>query len=95
MRDFSKVENPEELLFMIGMRPVRQLLFIRYTSSEDEYISVPAVIDESRHKVADNYKVTLKSLIPGFGKQHFYQSDLARMIQDGHVQVYRRTNFQD
>jgi hypothetical protein len=91
VRDFSQVEDPSKLLFMVPMRPVRQILFLRYTSSEDDPVEVPAVIDEERYKVVDGHKVTLKSLLPGFGKEHFYQSDLCLLIRNGTVKVYRQT----
>jgi len=85
------VDNkPEEFLFLIQLRPVRTVLFISYTSSNDESVLVPCEIIEDRYKVKDRYKVTMKSIYEGFEQSHFYQSDLMSLIKDGSIKVFRR-----
>jgi len=37
------------------------------------------VINESRYKVEEGYKVTLRALKPEYGQDHFYQSDFDTM----------------
>lgn len=36
---------------------------------------VECVIDETRYKVSDNYKVTFRAIDPVYGREHFYISD--------------------
>lgn len=76
------------VMFLIPMRPIHTIFFISYTSGEDKTILVPAVIDESRYKVKEGYKITLKSIYESFGSESFYQSDLKKIIEDGHVQMF-------
>ncbi len=78
----------ENLLFIVPMRPIRTILFISYTSSDDEPVEVPAKITEKRYKLENNYKITLQSVYEGFGQRHFYISDLNSLIKKGIVKVY-------
>lgn len=78
----------ENCLFMTPMRPVNQIMFIRYKSSSDPEVTVPCRIDEDRYKIEDNYKITLKCTYPQFGKEHYYMSDLAQLIDQGHIELY-------
>lgn len=78
----------DNILFLVPMKPVRSLLWIHYTSSDDEEVLVPAKICESRYKVSEGYKITLKSIYPRFGKESFYISDLTLLIKNGTVQIF-------
>ncbi len=60
---------------------------ISYTSSSDEEILVPALINEDRYKVEDEYKITLQCIYEGFGSQDFYVSDLNSLFTRGHIQI--------
>jgi hypothetical protein len=42
-------------------------------------------IDEARHKVIDNYKITLKKVDSQESFHHFYVSDLDSMIESGQI----------
>lgn len=81
----------ENLCFLVNMKPIRSVFgMFSYTSSGDPDILMICKIDESRYKVADNYKITLKSIeqIKGLhGSEHFYISDLQSMIRSGNVSV--------
>lgn len=77
----------ENVEISIPMLPIRDAGFIQYTSSSDEAVMVPCTITEDRYKVSENYKVTLVSKVPGFGREHFYQMDLEQMIRSGHAKV--------
>lgn len=84
------LHGPENVLIMIDMLPLRKMLFLHYTSSSDTHYHVPCCIDESHYKVKRGYKVTLRSILPGFGHHHFYISDLLSIINNGHAEVYLR-----
>jgi hypothetical protein len=59
-----------------------------YTSSSDPTFLVPAIISEERYPVTSNYKVTLTSLVPGFGSENFYTSDLQSLIREKRIHFY-------
>lgn len=81
----------ENCLFLVPMRPIRTYFgLISITSSSDPEIIMNAKISESRYKVGDNYKITLESTIAGFGKEHYYISDLENMISRGTVEFFVR-----
>ena len=81
----------DNCMFIIGFQPVHTVMgLISYTSGCDEYTKLPATIDESRYKVKDGYKITLKCTIPEFGSHSFYQSDLASIIEGGHANIYKK-----
>ena len=81
----------DNCMFIIGFQPVHTIIgLISYTSGSDEYIKLPATIVESRYKISDGYKITLKCTIPGFGKHSFYQTDLISMMKSGHVKLYKK-----
>lgn len=46
---------------------------------------VECVIDESIHKVADEYKVTLVPLNPNYASRDFYQSDFQSLMRQGSI----------
>ena len=75
-------------MFLVPMKPVHTMCGIAYTSSNDSDSLVPAEITEDRHKVHDNYKITLSSIYKRFGKNHYYFSDLKLLIDDGTVQFF-------
>lgn len=84
----------ENLCFLVKMKPIRSVLgLLSYTSSSDPDILMICEIDESRYKVSDSYKITLKSIeqIKGLrGSEHFYICDLQSMIRSGQVSVLIR-----
>lgn len=79
----------ENCLFIVNMRPVRTVLgLVSYTSSNDDYVKVPAKITEKRYKIKDGYKIELKSIYPTFGSESFYLSDLEHIISNGYAEMY-------
>lgn len=59
------------------------------TSNSPEEI-VECVISESRYKVLDGYKITLRAVNPEYGQEHYYQSDLESIIRNNpdRIRVY-------
>ncbi len=66
------------------MRPVQSIFGISFTCSSDELQWYECEVDESRYKVDENYKVTLRN-INGPEYEHYYQSDFKQLIDDGLV----------
>lgn len=93
------VKNSEELLnkieeigvenirFIVPMRPIIDYGFVRFTSSSDKPVKVECKINEERFKVKDKYKITLESVEPGFGKDHFYVLDLVQLMRDDYITI--------
>lgn len=46
---------------------------------------VECEVDESRYKLDDHYKVTLKALDERYGSESFYQTDFRSMLRDGFI----------
>jgi hypothetical protein len=90
--ELIKEYGVENIYFLINMKPIRTVFgLISYTTSSDPDIPMLCRIDESRYKISDNYKITLRSVeqIKGLvGSQHFYISDLQSMIRFGNVSVF-------
>lgn len=49
-------------------------------------------IDESRYKVKDGYKITLRSLDPAFTYDHYYQCDFMSMVEGGFIIIKTSDN---
>lgn len=92
LMELIKEYGAENIYFLIGMNPIRTFFgLFPHTSSSDPIIPMLCNIDETRYKVFDNYKITLKSVeqIKGIvGREHYYISDLQLMIRQGNVQVF-------
>jgi hypothetical protein len=85
-----KQMDPSAMLFMAQMRPLRSIFGISYTSSNDETVMVPCVVNEDRYEVSKGYKITLECVLPGFGKHHFYQSDFLSLLKEGLITAYKK-----
>jgi hypothetical protein len=68
--------RPMSRLQMAGIIP--GIAFCSHDAPRDR---VECVVDESRYRVIDNYKITLRAVDPRYGSDHFYISDLESMIQ--------------
>jgi len=75
----------ENIYFLLELKPLNNFLGIKYTTSSDPDILSICRIDESRYKVSEGYKITVKPLHPGIQTRHFYQTDLESMIKDGQI----------
>ena len=82
----------ENCMFLVPMTPLNTVFgFIAYKSSSDKEVVVPAKISEDKHKIKDDYKITLKSIYEKYGKEHYYISDLELLIENGDVEFFVRS----
>lgn len=89
----EKIEKAgiENCLFLVPMQPVQTIFgLISFTSSEDEEKIVPAKICENRYKVEEDYKISLRSIDPKYGVQHYYKYDLRQLIDQGSIEFFIR-----
>ena len=73
--------------YFILMRPLEYmpLLGIAFTSSNSKEKWVECKIVEDRYKLSDGYKVTLEALEEGYGREHYYQTDFKRLLEQGYI----------
>lgn len=88
LKDMIKRKGAENIVFIVPMLPVRRVLgVVTSTSTSDKLVNVECVIDESKYKLEDNYKITLQAKDRKYGSDDFYQSDLASLISEGKITV--------
>jgi len=91
LTEVIKKHGISNLRFLVNMKPIRTYFgLISMTSSSDPDILMLCEIVEDKHKISDNYKITLQSIdqIDGLhGREHYYISDLEMMIEQGSVKV--------
>lgn len=87
LRSTVRSVPPGVAVFLVQMHPLEGNMFFTYTSSDSPLHWVPCAVKETRYKLDDNYKITLSPIIQGFPDEHFYQSDLATMVGEGHALV--------
>lgn len=78
-----KLEGVENIIFNIPMRPVHSFMGMGFTTSSDEKVVVPCKINTERYDPAEGYKITMESMINGFGRESFYVSDFVSLIREG------------
>ena len=80
-----RIFHPMRRLEYVGLIPG-----IAFRTSSSQYEMVECEIVETRYKVDDGYKVTLKAVDESYGLEHFYQSDLETSIHTNpdHYRVY-------
>lgn len=71
-----------DIHYFCKMRPTQSIFGISFTSSSDEPEWFECYVDEKRYKVADNYKITLRS-IDGRAYEHYYQDDFLHLMWEG------------
>lgn len=70
--------------YFVLMHPLESVLGLMfYTSSNTREKWVECEVVEERYKVEDEYKVELRSIEPGYGKETFYQCDFNSLLQSG------------
>lgn len=89
------MENIDEYIdknkhYFILMHPLEYLLvpgfgFVWYKSNTTREKWVECEIVEERYKLADNYKVELRAVEEGYGKETFYICDFKSLIRGGCV----------
>lgn len=72
--------------YFIPMHPLEGIDgLLLFTSSNTREKWVECAVVEECYKVDDGYKVELRALEPGYGKETFYQCDFASMINAGRI----------
>lgn len=71
--------------YFVLMHPLECFCGIAFTTSTSREKWVECEITEERYKIDDGYKVELKSIEPGYGKEKFYQDDFKSMINKGFI----------
>lgn len=81
--ELAKIYGSQSLVFMIPMQPIRDMGFVSFTCSDDEYVLQECTLVDGiyNRNVVDGYKCVLKSKDPRFGAREFYVSDLNSLIR--------------
>jgi len=79
----------DNIRFYVPMHPLEGCFFIQYTSSNSPEYLVECYIDETRYKVDDDYKITLKACDERFGCKHYYICDLETHIKAGIISIIK------
>lgn len=75
----------KEAHYFCLMQPIETFMgMISFTSSDSPWLWFECVVDESRYKVDDNYKITLRA-INGCAYEHYYQDDFLMLIREGRI----------
>lgn len=81
--------------YFVLMRPLHGVFgLFCYTSSTDREKWVECKIVEEEYKVDDEYKVELRAIEPGYGKETFYQEDFVSMLKCGNRIVKKERDTQ-
>lgn len=87
--DFTQAilhDGIENVRFFVPMHPLEGIAeFVTFTSSTTPEYLIECKIDETRYKVKEGYKITLKAINPAFGWDHYYTCDLFSLIKSGHI----------
>ena len=95
LMDFIRLEGVENIIFNIPMRPVHSFMgIIGFTTSSDEEVVIPCKINTEQYDPFDGYKITMESMIKGFGRESFYVSDFVNLIRKGNFAI-RGYKFSD
>lgn len=81
----------ENVVAMIPSLPLNKIMFINYTSSSDQTVTVPCRVVERQYAVEDGYKIEFYPMKPfdGLYETHaFYQSDFNTLAEQEYVHVY-------
>ena len=87
--DRIKSEGIDKIIFHVPMRPLHGIsgLPVAYTTSSDELEVVPCKINTSRYDPFEKYKISMESMVPGYGTEHYYLMDFASMIGRGQISI--------
>ena len=72
----------KDIHYFCLMRPINTFMGISFKSSNNPMMWFECYVDESRYKVADNYKITLCD-INGRAYEHYYQDDFLQLMYKG------------
>lgn len=71
--------------YFILMHPLECFGIFCFTSSTTREKWVECEIVEERYKVSDGYKVELRAIESGYGKETYYQSDFESLVKKGYI----------
>lgn len=72
--------------YFILMHPLESILgLITFTSSNTREKWVECEVVEEQYKVDEEYKVELRSIEPGYGKETYYQCDFKNHLERGFI----------
>lgn len=73
----------KDAIYFCLMQPIETFMgFISFTSSDTPWEWFECGVDESRYKVDDNYRITLRALNGG-AYEHYYQDDFLSLLDQG------------
>jgi hypothetical protein len=93
LRKFILDKGIENIICRVPMRPLQKLLCFTLTHSSTKPVTVDCVIDETRYKIKDGYKITVRALDESFGSEDFYLMDFARIVKDGIISLRQIKNI--
>jgi len=83
IQNLVTASNRDKPIFLVKMSPLHDDGLFAYKDSSDELVFVPCIVTETRYAFADNYKIELQPVVPGFCKEYFYFTDFAQMLRAG------------
>lgn len=87
MRDISMIDRNAH--YFILMHPLEGFdidgISFRYVSNRTREKWVECEIVEDRYKLEDGYKIDLKSIEPGYGRESFYIDDFIQFLNNYRV----------
>lgn len=82
-KNYRKIDK--DAIYFCLMQPIETFMgLISFTSSDTPREWVECRVDESRYKVDDNYKITLRAL-NNCAYEHYYQDDFLSLIAGGFI----------
>lgn len=80
--ELAKIHGVENLRFFFPARPLKNIMGVRFTSSDDEQVVVEArAVERFNRVVADGYKMILQPLDETFAYSDFYICDFESLHQ--------------
>ena len=84
-----KEEGIDKIVFHVPMRPLNMFpgFPMAWTTSSDPESIVPCKISTKRYDPFEKYKITMQSMIAGFGADHFYLGDFVQLLNRGIISI--------
>jgi hypothetical protein len=80
--------------FEAPLHPIASQSFVHLKQLDSEPVQTECVLDETRYKLLDNYRITLKAANENFADKHFYISELERLMREQPCTYIIRINGQ-
>lgn len=85
-------EGIENVIISCLMNPIDlyipQMGVVFYDTSKQS--NVDCYISEEHHKVKDNYKIELISIVEGYVKDKYYLSDFVSFVRSGKIKIHKK-----